>query len=230
MVEIIVGRDPDTGRLKLLVGKQMGLTGEPGSVPQTVSRQHCSLQLQDDGSYLLTNLKAENVTYVNGMAYEKKVVGAADRVELGPDRFPLDWAKVEQAIPTSEREVDIRPLKQVWDDYEGFIMKSRIDERKFNNQRQVIGLLTMGAMALGMLTGRSTPLLLPVYVVAIALGVYFFLKANKKATQMPKVQDEAKKLFHKKYVCPECGRYLGQDYDLLVQGRSCPYCRVKFKC
>ena len=79
-MEIILGRDPATKRLKAVIGQQPFLGGDPGSVPQSVSRQHCSLTRQGDGKYLLKNLKVENTTYVNGAPYEKKVVTENDRI------------------------------------------------------------------------------------------------------------------------------------------------------
>ena len=32
------------------------------------------------------------------------------------------------------------------------------------------------------------------------------------------------------YVCPKCGHFMGnQPYDILAQGKACPYCRAQFK-
>lgn len=229
-MEMIIGRDAATGRLKAVIGQQPLIGGEPGSVPRTVSRQHLSLTRQEGGKYLLKNLKVENTTYVNGLSIEKKVVTEDDRIELGEDHYLLRWDIVKKMMPAEQKVVDIRPLKKVWDNYENFRLTQQINQGKFNNQRQAIGLLTMGAMVLGILTGRSSIILLPVYAVAIAIGVIFFIKAHKKATAIPIQNKEEEKRFIKKYSCPACGHYMGmQPYEVLRQNKGCPYCQAKFK-
>ena len=229
-MEMIIGRDSATGRLKAVIGQQPFLGGEQGSVPRSVSRQHCSLIRQEDGKYLLQNLKVENTTYVNGLSVEKKAVTENDRIELGEDHYLLRWDIIKKMMPAGQKVVDIRPLKKVWDNYETFKLQQSINERKFNNQRQAIGLLTMGAMVLGILTGRSSLILLPIYALAISIGVIFFIKAHKKATAIPIQNKEEEKRFIKKYSCPACGHYMGvQPYEVLRQNNGCPYCQAKFK-
>ena len=149
---------------------------------------------------------------------------------MGEEHYLLRWDILKKMIPAEQKVVDIRPLKKVWEKYENLKLQQQINERKFNNQRQAIGLLTMGAMVLGIVTGRSSVILLPVYAVAIIIGVIFFFRAHKKASAIPLKSKEEEKRFIKKYACPSCGHYLGmQPYDILKQNKGCPYCQVKFK-
>ena len=139
----------------------------------------------------------ENTTYVNGFSIEKKVVTEGDRIELGEDHYLLSWDVLKKVMPAVEKEVDIRPLKKVWEKYDSFRLNQQITERKFNNQRQTLGLLTMGAIFLGYITGRALIWSLPFYAVAISLGAYFSYKAHKKASAIPKQNKEAEKKFMK---------------------------------
>ena len=229
-MEMIIGRDAATGRLKAVIGQQPLIGGELGSVPRSVSRQHCSLFRQENGKYILKNLKVENTTYVNGLSIEKKVITEEDKIELGEEHYLLRWDILKKMMPAEQKVVDIRPLKKVWENYEALKLQQQIKERKFNNQRQAIGILTMGAMLLGLLTGRSFLILLPVYAVAIFVGVIFFIKAHKKSSAIPIQNKEEEKRFIKKYSCPACGHYMGmQPYEVLIQNKKCPYCQAKFK-
>lgn len=56
-MELIIGRDASTSQLRITMGQQSKTFGSAGCVPMTVSRQHCSLTINPDGSYRITNLK-----------------------------------------------------------------------------------------------------------------------------------------------------------------------------
>lgn len=55
-MELIIGRDASTSQLRITMGQQSKTFGVAGSVPMTVSRQHCSLTINPDGSYINTAL------------------------------------------------------------------------------------------------------------------------------------------------------------------------------
>jgi hypothetical protein len=58
-MELIIGRDASTSQLRITMGQQSKTFGVAGSVPMTVSRQHCSLTINPDGSYSNGSLKFE---------------------------------------------------------------------------------------------------------------------------------------------------------------------------
>lgn len=64
-MQIIIGRDAKTSQLNVIIGQQTLRLGAPGSVPQTVSRQHCRITVTEGGTYVVENLKAANITYIN---------------------------------------------------------------------------------------------------------------------------------------------------------------------
>lgn len=82
--ELILGRESGASRLHIVMNGKDCVYGAAGSVPRTVSRQHCKLTVEDDGSYTLVNLKPENKTYVNGLAIASK--------RIDPKRIAWNWA------------------------------------------------------------------------------------------------------------------------------------------
>ena len=112
-MEMIIGRDAETSRLKILVGQKPYMAGERNSVPKTVSRKHCSITQQDGGMFLIKNLEVENITYVNGLPIEKKFVNEKDKIELGPEHYLLNWDILKKVLPPVKKEVDIRHLKNL---------------------------------------------------------------------------------------------------------------------
>lgn len=225
MEYIIIGRDVVTGKLLLSNGTKNGTFGEIGSVPESVSPQHCRLEFSDDG-IRLKNLDINNYTYVNNRAVETMTISRIDQITLGSDRYPLDWMAVDSINPP---EADIRPLRHVWETYEQQSIQLQIKERRFNTIRSATGLITMMAIALSVVMGRQSNWYLVLYGLAILASFLFFVKAYRDASKLPQQRNELNKQFQHDYSCPHCGHNLGsQSYDILTQNPQCPYCRAKF--
>ena len=79
-MELIIGRDASTSQLRITMGQQTKAFGATGSVPITVSRQHCSLIINPNGSYKITNLKPQNVTFINGVEMMAKTITEKDKI------------------------------------------------------------------------------------------------------------------------------------------------------
>lgn len=220
---IIIGRDANTGQL-LLSG--VGKSGTYGNnVPQDISEQHCRLDFNKE-NIRLKNLDINNYTYVNGLAVESKTITRKDKIELGSSRFLLPWEAIDAIVPPV---ADIRPLQQVWDEYEHQNVKLQVDERKFNALRSATGLITMAAIALSIATGGRSAWYMMLYTLAIIISLAFFVKAYRDSSKIPQKRQELSHHFQRDYVCPHCGRFLGnQPYQLLAQNDHCPYCRVNF--
>ena len=125
-MQIIIGRDAKTSQLNVIIGQQTLRLGAPGSVPQTVSRQHCRITVTEGGTYLVENLKAANITYINNVGVEKKSMRREDSLALGTDRYQVDtkavFAAIDKAVP---KTADIRPLSKVWEDHEEYIINQK---------------------------------------------------------------------------------------------------------
>jgi len=221
-MEIIIGRDADTSKLKITVEKQSKLFGAKGSVPSSVSRQHISMEFNADDTYTIKNMNARNKTYVNGIQVESKTVTAKDSVELGADRYLLDWEFITSLRP---KVADIRPLKKVWDNYNG-------EKKRIRNKQKNIGLLSRVPIMFSMVGGLLSALMPGILtfsftIIAVLIMFYgFYRSATDKSAD--ELEDLSSRLQHD-YSCPCCKRYLGQPYDQLLLMDSCPYCRAMFR-
>ena len=225
-MEIIIGRDAQTRQLNVVKDGVSKKFGQSGSVPMDVSRQHFSLSPAGTGRWLIKNLNAQNVTFVNGVAVESKTISEGDKVEIGNSHYLFQWQAIQE--PKVET-VDIRPLKKVWEKYEKENLELDIAERKFNAARSATGIITMLAIACSVILGH-TPIYILLYVLAIGISVIFTVQAYNKSTEVPQFRKEIKKKFESDYNCPKCGHFMGyQGYDIMTQNDACPYCKTKFK-
>lgn len=212
-MEIIIGRDIQSGKLSLKVDGKGEIQGQ----------QHCKLTI-NNGQMRLKNLDVNNYTYVNGQSIESKALTLQDRIELGKDHYLLDWSLLKPYLP-----IDIGPLKLVWEEYERQNLKLQIKERKFNALRSATGLITMIAIVLSLASGGRNIWYLMLYAIAIIISVAFFIKAYIDSSKLPQKRQELIKQFQRDYVCPHCGHFMGnQSYDILAQNGSCPYCKKQF--
>lgn len=225
-MEMIIGRDQQTRKLCVIKDGQPRLYGQPNSVPMDVSRHHISMKPAGDGKWQIKNLNEQNITFVNGIAVESKTISENDKIELGNSHYLLNWAALSEP---KEETVDIRPLKKIWEEYDEQRTENQIAERKFNAARSATGIITMLAIACSLILGHG-PFYLILYGLAIGISLVFTVLAYKKSSDIPRQQKEMTKLFQKQYVCPKCGHFMGfQDYDILIQGDACPYCKTKYK-
>ena len=223
---IIIGRDQATRKLNILQDGKQTLYGPINSVPMDVSRHHISLEPTDNGFWLIKNLNERNTTFVNGLPIERKTITESDVIELGTSRYLFTW---ESLRGFKDEIADIRPLKNVWEEYNNQRLALQIAERKFNVARSATGIITMLAIACSIILGHSFIYMI-LYALAIGVSIIFTIRAYSNSSNIPYRQEEIKKSFQKKYICPHCSHFLGfQDYDLLIQNDSCPNCKVKFK-
>ena len=223
-MEILIGRDKNTGRLIIKAGGKAILYGAK-RLPDTVLEEHIKLKVGED-SIRLENLNLNAYTYVNGQAVEKKAITRQHTIELGRDRYPFDWHALDELIPS---ESDIRPLKLIWDEYESQNISVQIAERRFNTLRSMTGLITMAAIALSVTTGEKSEWYVILYGIAIVFSLFFFIKSFIDSSKIPQKRQELGRNFQRSYTCPHCGHFLGNlSYDILVQNDHCSYCKTKF--
>ena len=221
-MDIIIGRDLVTSKLKLRANGNEYLFGTENSVPQKVSDQHFRLSITPQG-ITLENLDINNYTYVNDRAVELKKISLKDKIELSEDHYTFLWDSVSRFMPA-----DIRPLEIIWNEYNKHRIDQQIADRRFNSLRSVTGLITMIAIALSFLTGKSWGLI-ALYAAAIIISLAFTIKAWKDASAVPQKAQLLDRQFQHDYVCPHCGHFLGnQSYEIIVQNGYCPYCKSIF--
>ena len=225
-MEIIIGRDEKTRKLRVNVDGKQGLFGQPNSVPLEVSRQHLSLTDNGAGKWKIKNLNDQNVTYVNGVAIESKVVSEKDKIELGATRYALQWSLF--SIPKNET-VDIRPLKMVWEEYENELVEFAEIERKKQNFQKFAGILSSTGILFMFVDGMGA-FRFVLTGISILISVILFLGGLSSDSSQAVKKIELEKDFRKRYTCPKCGHYMGNiPYDVLIQNNACQYCKSKFK-
>lgn len=252
---ILVGKEPGQGRLLVAVQGKAAAIGSPGCVPNCVSRcrptenvAHAKIAIDQNGNITLTNMKDQNVTFVNGSEIASKRINQSDTVELGKDRFsvsvPLILETAKKIVGAtgggggkpepSKKKFNITHLSGVWDRYE-----QEID--RIAQQQQETGKKRMLPIMVGSLSGVASPILatlvavntlyITVPVAAISFGLYF-VNYKKKDTSYEE-RKAAMEKFTDEYVCPnpECNKFLGNlSYKLLKKQYSmqCPYCKSEF--
>ncbi len=231
-MEIIFGRDSASGRLKIVLdGKEM-LSGSPNSVDCGVSRQHCKLEIDDNGNKILTNLKQENFTFLNGSNVIKKKFELDDKtvIELGANRYRLELAELLKKMGMKET-FSIGHLKRVIDDYRAAKLNMQISERKQNAMRGLMPVFMALAGVLGFTGILPGELRVIPSVCSLLLSCYFGYVGFVAASKNPIKAAELDKEFRQKYVCPnpQCGRTLNGEYENLLKAGECPFCHSKYK-
>ena len=231
-MDLIIGRDGQTSQLNVAVGKKIYRFFPAGSVPQNVSRQHCIVTMTEDGKYIIRNIKANNVTYVNGIEIEKKEITDADRIEIGRSRYLVDLSYIiGKLLPQQQKnEVDISHLQTVWEDYNA-------QDLKLQKHQKNIGLLASVPMGFTMLGGLVSglsetirPYAMIFTAIALAIMIYGFYKRYTDDTL--EKRNTLKLQFQQQYVCPntKCNHFMGFNPFVSIYKRgACPYCQTPYK-
>lgn len=232
-MELILGRESGTSRLHISGYNTEKFFGNPGSVPRSVSRQHCKLSVDTQGNCIITNLKPENYTFVNGVAIESKHISFSDRVELGAEHYRINVKDIIESVTGKEapETYSILPLQRVWEDYNNAKLEFQIKERKSASIQSVVGIISMLSIACGFIPGIPMAFRVVLYAIALVLGVYFFVIRYKQSEETPRYLADLDQKFHENYVCPnpKCRRFLGYSpYSDLRKTKGCYQCNAKY--
>ena len=251
---ILVGKEPDKNRLLVAVvikgEPKLTVIGESGSVPTGVSRcipsqgvAHCKLDIDAKGNVTMTNMKARNVTSVDGVQFDTKRVTATNTLELGAPGYKI---AVKDLLDTAEKvvfkvegkpavTVSIKHLERVWNEYHDGQLHIKKHQRFVSLMSSVPMMFTLAS---GAITAAAPQLHLPPFIstvtlvltiIGFALMVYgFCLRLTDRSLERAEQLAED---FQNKYVCPnkECRHFLGnQPFKVLRQQKKCPYCGATF--
>lgn len=258
---ILIGKEPGLCRLLVSVDGKTVAIGSPGSVPNSVSRckvaegvAHAKITVDKDGEMLLTNMKSENVTYVNGTEIVSKRIQPSSAVELGKDRFRINLAVVIEAArklvpgkaPEPKKVFNIKHLERVWNDYQEELRRINERTRKQQLNARLPMFFTMGGGAisfvLSFVLGDSYKTEIQILSgVLVVVGVILLVQSfiNGKKNNPVEEREKALEKFQDDYVCPnpDDGKFLGNiSYKLLKkqfknpkdQKIYCPYCGCEF--
>ena len=236
-MDIIIGREEGARRLHCVAGGREFNIGAAGSVPLSVSRQHCKLTV-NGSNITIENIKAQNITFVDGNQIFSKSISATSKVQLGEERFLIPLQQILQlatGAPVGQQQPDVptyslKPLKSVWEEYDDRKMEIQNNAAKSANRQRLQGILSMLGMCIGFIPGIDQTIRIVIVVAALAIAIYFFVKGSMNATVQQQLHDLDEE-FAKKYKCPnpKCGRPFGAiPYRNIEYNKQCLACGCKY--
>ncbi len=247
---ILIGRAADKGRLAVAIkgSSKMAELDAEGAVPTSVSRcspssgtAHCTIDVDQEGALVITNLKAQNITLVNGMEVQAKHISPSDTIALGREKYPIDLTlilhtaiKLVSATPAATpapaqqpKTFSIKPLETIWDEYKEKCRAVRNKSRRIALIRSLCGVFTSGALICIHFFGTIGLVLTGIGLIG---NIYSFvgLKNNDTTEEIDKLDD----WLDDNYICPNpaCQHSIGKSnkYKYLLQNGKCPYCHCTF--
>lgn len=247
---ILVGKEPENGRLfvsvKINGQPKSAAIGEMNSVPNTVSRcrptentAHCKVEVDAAGNIIITNLKPQNVTYINGAEIVSKKVKQDCIIELGKSRFSVSVNTIVEAaakivgavVPPPPQVCSIKHLEKVWEKYHGRQLQMAKEMQDQAAKQSLTPILTVGSGVVVSTLTFVTPFAIVLGIPISAYGVFLMYK-NYKVRKEDTTIDEKERLteeFERDYVCPKCNHFLGyRSYYLVSQDKKCMFCNAVF--
>ncbi len=238
-MEIIIGREEGARRLHCIAGGREFNIGQAGSVPLSVSRRHCKITV--NGSNInIENIKAQNVTFVDGNQIFCKGITPTSRVQLGEEKFLVPLQQILQLVGVSAANAgtapkefptfSLKPMKAVWKEYDNRRMGIQNNAAKSANKQRLQGILSMLGVCIGLIPGMNPALRIIIVVAALSIAIYFFIKGSVGATVQQQLHDLDEE-YAKKYKCPNpaCGRPFGAiPYRNIEYNKQCLACGCKY--
>lgn len=212
----------------------------------TVSREHCKVTVNGDGTYTIENLSPSG-TKVDGRDIIRASANLNSRIQLGPtfsatlvelignptastvatNSAPKTAPNVNTQQKQDVKVYNISHLRRVWDDHMQNNINIANQQRKINLTRTGLGIFTMCAMPTIFFFG-------PVGYVLTGIGVLgnIFSFAGMKNAETAEEKQRRQEAFDDAWVCPnpDCGKTLrAKNYKMLVRDyQFCPNCKCKY--
>lgn len=247
---ILIGKEPGQGRLLVAVsgGKAAAI---PATVPNSVSRckvaegmAHAKITVDQNGNMVLTNMKAQNVTYVNGSEIASKRILPTNTVELGKDRFNInlpvviETAKKLGAISDNNggqggnggfggnvnpaKKFNIKHLEAIYNDYHSKVIDRQRKQKKLGILASCSMFFTIGGSAFAALAnkmGMGETAQDYLWILPVVGFIVFFISMYMRINDTSIEDADATNLeYTKRFVCPnpDCGKFLGNmPYELM---------------
>lgn len=215
--------------MEIIVGRKG--TQRTSITDVSVSREHCKLSLNVNGTYTLENLSI-NGTFVDDVNVVRTIVTVDSVIRLGNsftiavrDLLPLPSEESKQKQYTQE----FRKLKSVYDKYTEqkiFIQK----ESSMNNFYRMLPMTLLSLIGLGATAIPALSNIAPVIaIIGIGLLIYSLFKSYNGSAKNPEKLEALNKQFMIDYVCPKCGNFLGYvPYETLENKQTCNFCKCQW--
>ena len=234
--------------MEIIIGRQ-GTQKTPITDP-TVSRKHCKVTDNGDGTYTIENLSPSG-TKVDGVDILRTTVKLNSRIQLGQSfsatlveligipqektesnkqSARINHSEQQSSSPKTQSDVktfNISHLRKVWEDYNNTNLEMAESQRKTNLVRTGLGIFTMCAMPTIFFFG-------PVGYILTGIGVLgnIYSFAGMRNAETAEERQRRQDAFDDAWVCPnpDCGHsLLAKNYKLLVRNhQSCPYCKCRY--
>lgn len=226
--------------MEIIVGRQ-GTNQKITILDRTVSRQHCKLTAQSDGTYLLENISA-NGTFVDGRSVIKTVVTEDAIIQLGPS-YKVKVADIvgnpntvnppvspQLQTPPPPPEPDytaaFNRLESVYDRYS----KDKVDllkEERRKNQYRSLPMFAVGIVSLFLtVIPALEPYRIIIVLIATACAGWGAKVAFGSSIEIPERMEALNRQFKIDYVCPKCGNFLGDiPFENLKNKKVCSICK-----
>ncbi len=200
---------------------------------------HAKIAIDQNGNITLSNMKSQNVTFVNGSEIASKRITLSNTVELGKDRYSLnlpiiiETAKKIVGVPIpppqppqqETKKFNISHLERVWDDFhdKGLEIKKRQKEQGIYASLPMFFTMGGGAVTfvLSFILGdeykAEIQILSGILVVAGLIMLAYSFTRRKNDTSIEDLEQISED-FQLRYVCPnpDCNKFLGAiSYKLL---------------
>lgn len=260
---ILVGKEPGQGRLLVAVQGKAAAIGSPGCVPNCVSRckptenfAHAKIVIDQNGNITLSNMKSQNVTFVNGSEIASKRINQSNTVELGKDRFSvsvpliIETAKKIVGAPTPKpepkpnpnpkpvpRKYNIKHLQAIYEEYHTNIIARQKKQKKLGILASCSMFFTIGGGAIAAVAnklGMGETAQDYIWILPVVGFIVFFISMYMRIKDTSIEDADSSNLeYTKRFVCPnpECGKFLGNmPYELMKAQYSmqCPHCKCEF--
>ena len=226
IMELIVGRESGNRRLQVTIDGKTSYFGAPNSVSMGVSRQHCKIEVLENGTMRLSNLNPLNVTYVDNHRAMSVPITEESKIELSDDRYLVDIKSIKQKL--IPQFYSIRHLSDIESGYKEATRNLNTKEKRKIAIFGTSGVISSIGITLslgGFIDQNIRFQITAISVIIAAIGAVVRFLPDKKHLKIEKLQQD----YHKQYVCPKCNVFLSMSYDLLKQRGKCPYCGAHFK-
>lgn len=236
-MDIIIGREEGARRLRCMADGREFAIGAAGSVPFSVSRQHCKLTV-NGSTITIENIKPQNITFVDGNQIVSKRISATSKVQLGEERYLIPLQQILQlatGVPPAPPQptvptFSLNSLEKVWEEYESRKLEIQNNAAKSANNQRLQGVLSMLRMCIGFIPGIPPISRIVIMGAALSIAVYFFIKGSMSDTVQQKLHDLDEE-YAKKYKCPnpKCGKPFGSiPYYTIKYNKQCVACGCKY--
>ena len=210
----------------------------------SVSREHCKLISNSDGTYTLENLSA-NGTYVDGRSIVRSIVTPDTIIQLGAtfkiavkELLPVTTKQTKPAEPQKstvdphqqEYEAKFRRLRNVYDKYTADKIGLQ-KEAGMNNFYRMLPMTLLSLVGLGATAIPALGNIAPVIgIIGVGLLIFSLVKSYNGSKDNPEKMEALNKQFMIDYVCPKCGNFLGYvPFEALENKSVCSFCKCKWK-